>query len=225
MLPFARLLEYGNIAPEYDVAFNFDSFTSYGKNTVRMNSYLGSGVSTPIPVTYPGQTNMYRLTNSTINMSPDGVLNIGVKDFEYTLIFYLYPGGSSYDYIMNFSSNQTEDSVMMLRIADAGLGNRLQFSVGAYDIGNRISCNITRSDMEGKVNKLLIKRINGVITSYLNDTQMLMGAWTASSTSPTFSNSSNVQVNKYFFGEYDGGTKFNSDIGYIDFRFKYLGGK
>ena len=224
MLPFPRLLEYGNIAPEYDVAFNFDNFASYGKNSVLMNSYIGTGVSTQIPVSYPGYTNMFRLTNSTLNMSPDGVLNIGTRDFEYTLIFYLYSGGTSYDYVMNFSRNQTEDSVMMIRIADSGLGNRLQFSIGAYDTGNRISCNKTRADMEGKVNKLLVRRINGVITSYLNDTQMLMGAWTAPSTSLTFPNSSNVQVNKYFFGEYDGSTKFNSDIGYIDFRFKYLTG-
>jgi hypothetical protein len=225
MLPFSRLVEYGNIVPvaEYDVAFNFDNFISYGKHSVQINQYIGTGVTTPIPVTYPGYTNMYRLTNSTINMSPDGVLNIGTSNFEYTLTFYLYPGGSGYDYVMNFSQNQTENSIMMIRIADGGLGNRLQFSIGAYDTSNRISCNKTRAQLEGKVNVLKIQRVNGVITSYLNGEQMLMGAWTNPSVNSTFANSSSVTVNKYFFGEYDGTTKFSEDIGYIDFKFKFLG--
>ena len=224
MLPFARMLEYGNVRVNDYLGYNFDTSESYGRVNVSTSVIYGTAVSTAIPVPYAGYSNMLRLTNSTINMLPDGALSsIGTKDFEYTLIFYLYPGGTSYDYIMNFNLNQTEDSVMMVRITDSGLGNRLQFSVGAYDISNRISCNRTRTDLEGKVNKLVVRRVGGVITSYLNDVQMLMGAWTNASTKSTFANSSSVHVTKYYFGEYDGSAKFGSDIGYIDFRFNFLG--
>lgn len=224
MIPFARMIKYGNIAPyfEYDVAYNFSQSISYGRNPVISTVSSGTSSVVPVPVTGTGYTDMLRLTNSTINMSPDGVLDIGMRDFEYTIVFYLYPGGSSYDYVMNFSSNGTEDSVMMMRIADSGLGNRLQFSIGAYDTGNRYSCNKTRTDLEGKVNEITIRRQQGVVTSYLNAEQMLMGSWVSPSTNLTMINSSNVQVNKYYFGEYDGSTKFGEDIGYIDFRFKYL---
>lgn len=224
MLPFSTILEYGNtvLQREFYIGYNFDSMNNYGQVNTTLSTFSGTPVQTLLPVQYTGFSTMLRLTNSTIQMLPASGLNIGVRDFECTIIFYLYTGGTSYDYIMNFNDSSTENSLLMLRIADSGLGNRLQFCIGKSDISNRISCNKTRSDLEGKVNKVLLRRSGGVMSAYLNDVQMLLGVWTNSSTQSTLPNTENVQVQNYYMGEYQGTPKYNEDIGLLDFKIKFL---
>lgn len=223
MLPFPIVNQYGNtvVKKEFYIGYNFDTMLNYGEKSVSFNMLSGTGVRTSVPLQYTGYSNMYRLTNSTMQMLLDTDLNIGTKNFECSLIFYLYTG-TSYDYIMNFNNDSSETSLLTYRIGDSGLGNRFQFIAGDSGTSNRISCNKTRTDLTSQVNKITIRRENGVMTSYLNGTQMLMGSWTNPSTASTVANNYNIQVHNYYFGEYQGTSKFASDIGYLDFNIKFF---
>lgn len=223
MLPFPRMVVYGTDLVPYKIRYNFDTSSSTGEFTVQPNS----GVLTPIPVSYPGYTNMLRVQNISTAMVPaPSTFSIGQGDFEYTLTFYLYSGGSSYDVIMHYGNTDGVNiqSGLWLQIGNEGLGSRLQFGVGVVGESTEYSCNVVRSQLENKVNAVTIRRRSGRVSAYLNGTQLLIGSGSNPSNQLDLPNTSAVNNLYPWFGEYfgSGTAKWGVDVGLLYFGLRLL---
>ena len=221
MLPFARLLEYGNVVDFRPlVGYNFSTIENTGKLVVSPTPVLST---IPIPVSDSTYTNMMRISNNTSTLVPlDNSVIIGVQDFEFKIVFYLYDGNTGYDVISRFMNVQSGNpsNALSVVIGDAGYLNRLQFGIGAIENLNTFCVNVDRSMLSNKVNTVILKRKSGMLTGTWNGQDLLFGIHTNPSTNPTISCPYEIQNRYLSFGETPGGVPFGVDMGIIDYEFR-----
>lgn len=172
MLPFPRMLQYGNIVlniPKYEYTFSNSTTVSSGllSGTVSGGSYISvpvSGYSTGIggaTLTFPS------------------ALSIGTGDYYLEAEYYNNNNTVGYSIIATFNQNTG------FRYGDSGYGNRIQYAGNAGNQALQYAVPNTRSSTYQQVFKLRWERKSGISKFYVNGVQTNF----AIGTSTSYSNS------------------------------------
>lgn len=226
MIPFTRMIRYGNVIPEYGTMIGYE----FGAGTIGTSTgaYPVHPRTPTELIAVPGSTGfMQRLTNITYWMDPTNNFSIGTKDFEMTFTFYLY-AGTSYDVLLSHVSDAVQAfpvGGIRLQIGDAGYGNRLQLYAGNIASATMWSLGVTRTEMTNRVNKLVVKRVNGIMSCTMNDDVLLIGVGTGASNQSTVVNTQSVNTKFLYFGETPPGTtQWAVDMGLINYSVQIIKG-
>lgn len=159
MLPFTRILQYGNTVDHTPkIKYNFSNSTavSIGKVT----GSISGGTYLTIPVS--GYTT--GIMGATLTL-PQAIV-LGTSDYSIESVFYLNTTASGYSPISNIGTYTG------IRYGDSGFGNRLQFASSYAGPTTVYSTDNTRTSTYQQVIKIKTQRISNVIRVYINDVQV-----------------------------------------------------
>ncbi|UYE98983.1 hypothetical protein XbC2_588 [Xanthomonas phage XbC2] len=172
MLPFPRMLQYGNTVlniPKYEYTFSNNTTVSSGllSGTVSGGSYISvpvSGYSTGIggaTLTFPS------------------ALPISTGDYYLEAEYYNNNNTVGYSIIATFNQNTG------LRYGDSGYGNRIQYAADAGNQTLQYAIPDTRFSTYQQVFKLRWERKSGISKFYVNGVQTNFAVGTSTSYSNT----------------------------------------
>lgn len=153
--------------------YNFSTGTSTGQTPITIAN--ASNVKT-MP-TDLGNYTAALLATTTSAITPTTPFVVGTTDYTFEIALYVNSSTSGYSYFFQDLTGST--GVMIIRLGNSGLGDRLQVGYLYGTTGQRYSLAITRTDMYQKWYHIAVVRSNGTFMCYVNGKLQATAVWTS----------------------------------------------
>lgn len=190
MIPFARVLKYGNTAIKLPkVSYDFTSGVAV--NNGQMHGTFSGGTYFQVP----NSGGQYGVYGATSYLTLDTTISITTRDYSLECMYYLNNPTPGYATACGFGN-------LGIRYGDGGFGNRLQAGSSLAQLTTCYTTAYTRASTNATIMKFKLERINNITRLYVNDalTNFSIGTSTSYTNTSIVDNISVVDYNRFNIG-------------------------